>query len=847
MNHATRDCDDRGSVGGFDPCRNLLPGVNLSLLSRTGVPTSSSRSLEVSASLAQPNVSSSSDPQSPSVDCRQQVDLPTVAGACAWTLLGQAGAILDPRLRSVASLVTSTRPDDWANLVNPSGSDAEESLLQSALRLARHPEPKSAMQPFDLDLMREIWSILATEAPKPIAALADAALTRTATKDVQARPASEPTPRLIGKYLLLELIAIGASGSVFRGQHRDNGHIGAVKLLRLDSWSPNSVARFRHEAHIVAKLDHPSVVRILDSGVDDFGGLAIPYLVTDLVMGTPFASSLAGQPTRDILRTFSQVCDAVAHAHARGVVHRDLKSSNVLVDAQGTPHVLDFGVAYVLGSERTTQTGGIVGTPGVMSPEQASEGIIDETSEVWSLGCLLFEALTQQLPHDLDGVSIASSMRIVAENQPRRLLSLRPDLDADVAAVVDKALSFVRHGRYLSASLLREDVERLLSGRAVQARPESVLEAIGRLSRRHRVFFVGSATALAALLIVSFAVTWLWQKSLEASRNAVSAMEGTLAFAARLAETTTPHSDQRALLGTALGDVERIRQTAPDDASLLRIESRLREYIGDIDLRAGDVARALLNRQLVYRLETKLAELPNAEPRALPRAIVKLGDLDKLAKADQANKQYLIAHDLLLTLTCSAQCTDEAIDDLGWSYERLANAAMTRGDHGRARHLLASRTEIASRLLAAMPTTLRRYALANALALEAINLEEGARKQGNTGTVDTQLLELRTRACENAASAVAEDPMRLAYLNCALALHQQRAFHLIRSGDPQGSLEALQRALPWAIRVRDLLGDQDASRNQLSQLLYRIAECHDALAQPVRAQSARESARQALR
>ncbi|MCA8976390.1 MAG: serine/threonine protein kinase [Planctomycetes bacterium] len=196
--------------------------------------------------------------------------------------------------------------------------------------------------------------------------------------------------RRIGSYDLLGQIGRGGSGVVYRARHANTGHSAALKLVRIDALSTGSAVRFQKEARIVGALNHPGIVRVFDSGVHDDGVLRLPWIATELVEGSRFPGEPAGQPRDRLLGTFVAVCDAVAHAHARGVLHRDLKPQNVLVDADGNPHVVDFGIAKVLDSASggSTQGGDLLGTPAYMAPEIARWGAVAASyaSDIWSLG-----------------------------------------------------------------------------------------------------------------------------------------------------------------------------------------------------------------------------------------------------------------------------------------------------------------------------------------------------------------------------------------------------------------------------------------------------------------------------
>ena len=249
----------------------------------------------------------------------------------------------------------------------------------------------------------------------------------------------------------------------------------AVKVLR-DAWlaTPVQVKRFRAEAANAAKLKHPNIVAVHEVG--EQGGQH--YFAMDLVKGTNLAELTRDGPLppRRAAELVKKVAEAVQHAHQQGVLHRDVKPSNVLLDAQGEPHVTDFGLARPMDDESSlTLTGQVLGTPGYMAPEQAKGGAtVGPAADVYGLGALLFHLLTGRAP--FVGASAAETLTQVLQQEPLSPRLLNPAVPVDLAAVCVKCLAKSPGERYGSAGELAEDLERFLDGEATQARPAGPVE-----------------------------------------------------------------------------------------------------------------------------------------------------------------------------------------------------------------------------------------------------------------------------------------------------------------------------------------------------------------------------------
>jgi len=357
---------------------------------------------------------------------------------------------------------------------------------------------------------------------------------------------SELESKFAGRYRLIESIGSGGMGEVWLAeQFEPFRRKVALKFIKTGrAGSKNAIARFEAERQAIAMMDHPNIAKILDAGSTADG---VPYFVMELVNGTPLNKYCDENrlSIRERLKLMIPVCRAVQHAHQKGIIHRDLKHSNVLVtvdEGRPIPKVIDFGLAKALGHQNTltdksldTEYGKVVGTLQYMSPEQAETGIIDvdTRSDVYSLGVMIFKLLTGGTPiQSKRGTecSIYESLRRIRESEPKppskwlagetnadefsRICDLRStasekfsgQLKGDLDWIVLKAIAKERHERYQTANGLALEIQRFLDDEKVDARPPSTLYTIRKFVRRNRGL-VASLATVAILLIAGIATT----------------------------------------------------------------------------------------------------------------------------------------------------------------------------------------------------------------------------------------------------------------------------------------------------------------------------------------------------
>jgi non-specific serine/threonine protein kinase/serine/threonine-protein kinase len=345
---------------------------------------------------------------------------------------------------------------------------------------------------------------------------------------------------IAGKYTLVEPIGAGGMGVVWRAKQTEPvKRFVAVKLIKAGMDSRQVLARFEAERQALALMDHPNIAKVLDGGLHD----GRPFFVMELVKGLPITEYCDHHKLtpKERLELFVPVCQAIQHAHQKGVIHRDIKPSNVIVamyDDRPVVKVIDFGVAKATGAaltERTLDTGfgGVVGTPQYMSPEQATfDNLdIDTRSDVYALGVLLYELLTGSppfAPRELEKRGLLEILRVVREDEPPRpstrlnTADALPTLSANRGTepkkltgllrneldwIVMKALEKDRTRRYETANGFAADVLRYLSGEAVQAHPPSASYRLKKFARRHKGQAIALTVVLGTLVVGTVGIT----------------------------------------------------------------------------------------------------------------------------------------------------------------------------------------------------------------------------------------------------------------------------------------------------------------------------------------------------
>jgi len=438
------------------------------------------------------------------------------------------------------------------------------------------------------------------------------------------------SPVAVPGFVLGDELGRGGMGVVYRAEQAALRRTVAVKMILAGHLAgPAARERFRREAEAVARLGHPGIVQVYEVGTWTApDGSQGPYMALEYLPGGTLAGRLAGppQPGRDAAELVRRVAEAMHHAHAAGVVHRDLKPGNVLLAEDGSPKVADFGLARLLdAADGGTRTGAVMGTPSYMAPEQArgDNRAVGPPADVWALGAILYEALTGRPP--FHGADPVETLRLVRDAEPVAPTLLNPAVPRDLETVCLKCLRKEPRQRYASAQELADDLGRFLAGEPIRARPVGRLERLAKwVGRNRRLAAVGALALLALVTTAVLSVVFAVVKSHDAAEQ--SRLNGRLRDEVQEKETARGVAVQRR--------DELLRQARA--AAFLGFDRAIRQAEqGDLVGGLHNFARALeIGGDQIPDLDRPIRCCLDGYARQLPRLRHVLEDLSDISRAE---------------------------------------------------------------------------------------------------------------------------------------------------------------------------------------------------------------------
>lgn len=536
--------------------------------------------------------------------------------------------------------------------MTPERTRRVEELFQSALDqpLAERPTFLDHACEHDADLRAEVDALL-----RHFAVAENAFLQQPPIAAAAGDAGDDTFPSRIGRFQLRRRIGAGGMGAVFEAEQDHPRRTVALKIIHPGMVSQSLLRRFEHEVQILGQLQHPGIAQIYEAGRAETEHGAKPYFAMEYIQGRPLLEYVKhhGLNTRGRLTLMAEIADAVHHAHQKGVIHRDLKPGNILVEeagaARGHPKILDFGVARAIHSDvqlvtMHTEVGQLVGTLSYMSPEQiaARPDELDVRSDVYALGVVLYEMLAGRLPYDIGDRSIPEAGRVIREQEPSRLSSVDTAFRGDIETIVAKSLEKERDRRYLSAAAFAADIRRHLDDEPIVARPAGRAYQLRKFAKRNKALVGGVAAVLVALTMGIIGTSLALVRARNAERIALQRLDESRRSSAKAAAVNEFLRDMLSSVdpAKALGRAVTVRQAIDEAAAKINsgalkvqpeIEADVRTTIGATYLALGyyDEAESHLRAAL-----STFRTLHNADDHPLLMA------LDQLAHVCNAQGRH---------------------------------------------------------------------------------------------------------------------------------------------------------------------------------------------------------------
>ncbi|HEX7314347.1 MAG TPA: serine/threonine-protein kinase [Pyrinomonadaceae bacterium] len=706
--------------------------------------------------------------------------------------------------------------------------------------------------------------------------------------------------RRIGHYRILEEVGRGGMGAVFAAV-RDDGEFEqkvALKVIKSGLSTSTIVRRFRHERQILASLEHPHIARLLDGGMSDDG---VPFYVMEFIEGEPIDEYCRARQlgVRERLELFRQVCAAVSYAHRRLIVHRDLKPSNILVTGEGRAKLLDFGIAKVVsqddGDTQGTATQLGLMTPDYASPEQFRGEPVTTSTDVYSLGVVLYELLTDALPYNLSGLRLDQMLKLVCETEPTRPSQAIADcgsrtadlktkpmtadstgpgrnaqqtnpqsairnpqlLRGDLDNIVLKALRKEPERRYESVEQFAEDIRRHLAELPVSARPDTFAYRASKFVRRNRVAVV--AASLVFLALIAGILGTAYQARVARGERAraekrfeqVRKLANNVVFKYHDAIASLPGATatREMLVKDATEYLDNLSQDAQDNPELARELALAYLKIGNVQGEAyqanvGDSGGALVSyRKSLDLLERLAAEQPgrlenlrdlHAAAQATATHLVRL---QRWREAEEAGeRQFQLAR----RLNVAEPGARENRSLLARSYQVKGETVEFSGGHEECIRWFRLSLEEAERVAADDPAgELTRRVLASSLQRLGTRLElhaEALREAGEPAATAAPLYaeseQLHRRSLQLCEGLRRDFPQKAAYVRFVAASSLNLGTALARTGKGQEGIPLIQRSLETLLAISEGDPKNREAKRDVAETWQYMAFAREAMGQP---------------